>query len=135
MAFEGLGDKSFSGDFVCDPSDSIQTEADPLPDASQFLSPDQISQIEQLWPYDQDEPQSPVEGIQIANKDELLPISENVDNFQLLNSGPINMFDESVSGSQMESNMFPDDYQIISQDTPSDEDWNDTLFPDTDLFA
>lgn len=133
----GLGDKSFSGDFECDPSDSIQTQADSLPDASQLLSPDQISQIEQLWPFDQDEAQSPVGGIQIANKDEFLPISENVDNFQFLDSGPNDMFDGSISESQMESDMFPDmtDYQIIGQDFPSDEEWNDTLFPESGLFA
>lgn len=134
--FGGLGDQNYSGEFECEPSDSIQAEADPLPDVSQFLSPDQISRIEQLWPYDQDEPQSPVEGIQIANKDEFPPISETVDGFQLLDPGPNIIFEEGGSGSHGESDVFPDiaDYPTIGQVTPSDEDWNDSLFSDTNLF-
>lgn len=137
VLFEGLGDQNYSGDFECESSDSIQTEANPLPDASQFLSSDQISRVEQFLPYDQDEPQSPVGGIQIASKDEFSPFSENMDSFQLLDSGPGMIFDEGRSGSQLESDIFPDitDYPIIDQDTPADENWNDSLFPDTDLFA
>ena len=137
VVFEGLGDQNYSGDFECEPSDSIQAEADSLPDASQFLSSDQISRIEQFWPYDQDEPQSPVEGIQIASNDEFSPFSDNVDNFQSLDSSANLMFDEDGRGSQMESDVFPDmaDYPIIGQDIPLDEDWNDSLFPDNALFA
>lgn len=132
--FEGLGDQNYSGDFECEPSDSIQAEADALPDASQYLSSDQISRIEQFWPYDQDEPQTPVEGIQIPSHDEFSPFSENADNFQLLDSGANLILG---SGSQMESDVFPNmaEYPIIGQDIPSDEDWNDSLFPDTALFA
>lgn len=135
--FEGLGDQTYSGEFECEPSDSIQAEADPIPDASQFLSPDQIDQIEQLLTFNQEQPQSPVEGVQIANIDGILPISDSSDNFQLLDPGPSDIFDETPSGSQMESDVYPDmvNYQMNGQYIPSDESFDDSLFSDTDYIT
>lgn len=138
VLFEGLGDQTYSGDFECEPSDSVQAEADPIPDASQFLSPDQISRIEQLWTYNQDQLLSPAEGNQIASTDSLLPIDESMDDFQLLDPGPSNIFDETISRNQIESNAFLDMTDYISnggQDISSDESLDDSLFSDTDLFA
>lgn len=135
--FEGPGDQNYFGEFECEPSDSIEAEADPIPDASQFLSPDQISRIEQLSTYDQSEPKSPEEGIQIANLDGFSPISASVDDLQPLNPGLSNLFDESISGSQMDSDVIPDmaDNLINDQVIPSDESVDYSLFPDAYLVG
>ena len=135
--FQGLGDENYSGDFDCEPSDSIQAEADPIPYISQFLSPDQTSRIEQPWTYDQDQLQSSAEGIQIANIDGFLPTSEGVDSFQPLDPGLSGIFDDSGSGSQAEFDVFPDttDYLIDGQNIPSGEGLGGSLFLDTDLIA
>lgn len=136
--FDGLGDQTYSGDFDCEPSGSARVEADPVPDVSQFLSPDQISQIDQFWTYDQYQPQNPGEGFTIANADGFPPTSDSMDNFQPIDPGMSNIFDEAGSGSQVEFDVSPEmaDFPISDgQDIPSSESFDDSPFSDADFSA
>lgn len=136
--FEASGDQTYSGEFECEPSDSIQAEGDPIPDATQLLSPDQISQIEDFWTYSQYEPIILADDTQIAEIDEIdeiLPISESVNSLQLLSFSPNELFEENAGGSQMDPDVFSNmaDNLIDGQNIPSDESSGFTLFSDGDF--
>jgi hypothetical protein len=129
-AFQAFGDKTYSGEFECDPSDSIQAEASTIPDASQFLSADQIDQIEQILKLNEYESNSPALESQDIETIAGFPISGSDENFQLPDTGLDLYVDENVSDSQLGTEVFSD----MLAKTVSDQDISPIGSPDYSSF-
>lgn len=140
-AFQGFGDHEYSGDFECEPSDSIQAEANTIiPDASQFLSADQIDQIEQMLKLN-DYGSNSLSAVEFQGADALepLPVSESDGSFQLLDAGLEPYVDENASGSQWGgSETFSNtklDTPVSDQDSASIDSPDYSLFTNDDIFG
>lgn len=133
--FEAFGDQTYSGEFECEPSESIQAEGRQIPDATQFLSPDQISQVENVWTNSQYEPKILADNTEIAEMNEVMPVGESVNSLQFLSPSPNGFLDENVGGSQMDPDVFSNvaDNPINDQFFSSDESLGLALFTDGDF--
>lgn len=111
----GIGDHKYSGAFDCEPTDSIQVEANPIPDASQFMSPDQCAQIEQS------KPEIPAGNLQATDIFGFTPASESMDSLQNLDPDVSSAMDGSLSESQIDIDFLYDeaDNQANDQDALS----------------
>jgi hypothetical protein len=133
--FEQLGGTKYSGEFECQPSDSIFPEARPILDASEFLSSEQIFQLEQLWITNQYQSDISVQDIQVTDSIGDSPFIETTENSPLVDASPMGPFDWNDSDGQVDTDLFSDGFEISAHSQDFDESFDYSLLWDADTLG